>query len=50
MPTTYLNFHAPINQFTCQNLLTAITQKLAEGVRVRLRIIEAVWGECIEFY
>jgi len=44
MPTTYLNFHAPINQFTCQNLLTAITQKLAEGVRVRLRIIEAVWG------
>ncbi len=31
MPTTYLNFHAPINPFTTQNLMTAIVQKLSNG-------------------
>src|SRR5262245_7966490 len=31
MPTTYLNFHAPINPFTAQNLMTAASQKLAAG-------------------
>ena len=31
MPTIFVNFHAGINQFTSQNLMTAITQKLAAG-------------------
>jgi hypothetical protein len=31
MSTTYINFHAPINQFTTQNLMTAISQKMALG-------------------
>ena len=31
MPTTYINFHAPINQLTTQNLMTAISQKMAAG-------------------
>jgi ATP-dependent protease ClpP protease subunit len=31
MPTTYINFHAQVNPFTVQNLMTAISQKLASG-------------------
>jgi ATP-dependent protease ClpP protease subunit len=31
MPTTFVNFHAGINQRTSQNLMTAIAQKLATG-------------------
>jgi hypothetical protein len=28
MPTTYINFHAPVNQHTTQNLMTVVAQKL----------------------
>jgi ATP-dependent protease ClpP protease subunit len=31
MPTTFVNFHAAINQRTSQNLMTAVAQKLAAG-------------------
>ncbi len=31
MPTTYINFHAGINQHTSQNLMTVIAQKLTAG-------------------
>jgi ATP-dependent protease ClpP protease subunit len=31
MPTTYINFHAPIKQFTAQNLMTVVSQKLVAG-------------------
>lgn len=31
MQTTYINFHAPINQFTAQNLMTAMSQKMTAG-------------------
>ena len=31
MPTTYINFHAPVNPHTTQNLMTVIAQKLATG-------------------
>ncbi len=31
MPTTYINFHAPINPHTAQNLMTVIAQKLGTG-------------------
>jgi len=31
MPTTYINFHAPINGVTAQNLMAAIGQKLSSG-------------------
>lgn len=31
MPTTYINFHALINQHTTQNLMAAIAQKLMAG-------------------
>ena len=31
MPTTYINFHAPINPLTTQNLMAAIAQKLMAG-------------------
>lgn len=31
MPTTYINFHAPISTFTCQNLMAAMSQKLVAG-------------------
>lgn len=31
MPTTFINFHAGINPNTCQNLMTAVAQKLAAG-------------------
>jgi ATP-dependent protease ClpP protease subunit len=31
MPTTYINFHALINQVTTQNLMAAIAQKLMIG-------------------
>lgn len=32
MPTTYINFHAPINTFTAQNLMAVVAQKIATGV------------------
>ena len=32
MPTSYINFHAPINQQTAQVLMTAITQKMISNV------------------
>lgn len=32
MTTSYICFQAPINQFTAQNLITAVVQKLANGV------------------
>jgi ATP-dependent protease ClpP protease subunit len=31
MPTTHINFHAPINPHTTQNFMTAISQKLMAG-------------------
>jgi ATP-dependent protease ClpP protease subunit len=31
MPITYINFHAGINPHTCQNLMTAMAQKLSAG-------------------
>jgi ATP-dependent protease ClpP protease subunit len=31
MPTTYINFHGPINQHTTQNLMSAISQRLMSG-------------------
>lgn len=31
MPTTYINFHAPINQHTTQNLMAVVGQKLMQG-------------------
>jgi ATP-dependent protease ClpP protease subunit len=31
MPTTFLNFHAPININTAQNFMTALAQKTAAG-------------------
>jgi ATP-dependent protease ClpP protease subunit len=31
MPTTYFNFHAPINPVTVQNLMAAVAQKMMAG-------------------
>ena len=31
MPTTYINFHAPINGKTAQNMMAAISQRLTSG-------------------
>ena len=31
MPTTYINFHANVNPYTAQNLMTVIGQKLTAG-------------------
>jgi ATP-dependent protease ClpP protease subunit len=31
MPTTYVNFHAGINQNTTQNLMTVVSQKIVAG-------------------
>ncbi len=31
MPTTFVNFHAPINVMTAQNLMTALAQKMVGG-------------------
>jgi ATP-dependent protease ClpP protease subunit len=32
MPTTYITFHAGVNQFTTQNLMTVISQKIVAGI------------------
>jgi ATP-dependent protease ClpP protease subunit len=32
MPKAYINFHAGINQFTAQNFMTVIGQKMAAGI------------------
>ena len=31
MPRTYVNFHAPINLQTAQNLMAAVSQRFAQG-------------------
>jgi ATP-dependent Clp protease protease subunit len=45
MPTTFVNFHAAINQFTSQNLMAAITQKLAAGTDYFYILLSTGGGE-----
>ncbi len=45
MPVTYVNFHAAINPFTAQNLMTAISQKLAAGTDEFYFLLSTPGGE-----
>ena len=45
MPTTYINFHAPITQLTCQNLMTVIAQKLTAGTDQFCMLLSTPGGE-----
>jgi ATP-dependent Clp protease, protease subunit len=45
MPTTYINFHAAINQFTTQNLMTVISQKMATGTNEFYILFSTPGGE-----
>jgi len=45
MPTTYINFHAPINQHTTQNLMVVIAQKLVAGITDFYVLLSTPGGE-----
>jgi ATP-dependent Clp protease, protease subunit len=45
MPTTYINFHAAINQHTTQNLMTVISQKLVAGTTDFYILLSTPGGE-----
>jgi len=45
MPTTYINFHAAINQNTAQNFMTAISQKLMAGTNDFYILLSTPGGE-----
>ena len=45
MPTTYINFHAPINTVTVQNLMAAISQKLMAGTNEFYFLLSTPGGE-----
>jgi ATP-dependent protease ClpP protease subunit len=45
MPTTYINFHAPINTHTTQNLMAAMAQKVVAGTTDFYILLSTPGGE-----
>lgn len=45
MLTTYINFHAPVNPHTTQNLMTVIAQKLVAGTTEFYILLSTPGGE-----